>query len=309
MPYFVNLFLIRQRTIFIIIALLIYPLHSQELEPRSLTNIPIGTNFLVFGYGYATGNILLDPALPIEDLESRVHTFIGAYVRPINFFGMSGKVDVIVPWAAGDWEGLLEKEHKQVKRDGFGDPRIRLSFNFLGAPAYTGQFDVAKTKKTVAGASLQIITPFGEYFSDKLINLGSNRWTFRTQIGVAHSFGKWIIEGYSGIWIFTPNNDFWGGFKLEQRPLFTLKLHLIYSLPPNGSWITIGAGYGIGGRALIDDIERDTHISTLRLGLVYAIPLTRGHTIKLGLTSGRRFEKGADFDAIVLSYQYFWGNE
>ena len=293
--------------VLVLFVIFLQSVNAQELEPRSLTNAPVGLNFVLFGYGYANGNTLLDPALPIEDLNSDLHTFFAAYVRAIDFFGMSGKVDVIVPWAAGNWDGIYEGEQTDVKRDGFGDPRIRLSFNFFGSSAYSGPFDASKTSKTMAGASLQIIMPFGENFPDKLINLGSNRWTFRSQAGIAHSIGNWILEGYGGLWIFTPNNNFWGGRRVEQRPLFTLKLHLIYSLPPNGSWIAIGAGYGIGGRAVVDDIERDTHISTLRLGLVYALPLARGHAVKLGLTSGRRFEKGPDFDAIVLSYQYFWG--
>jgi len=228
-------------------------------------------------------------------------------VRAIDFFGMSGKVDVIVPWAAGNWDGIYQGEQTDVKRDGFGDPRIRLSFNFIGAPAYSGSFDTSKTNKTVAGASLQIITPFGENFTDKLINLGSNRWTFRSQAGVAHALGKWILEAYGGLWLFTANNNFWGGSRLRQRPFFTLKVHLIYTLTASGSWIAFGAGYGIGGRAIVNDLERDTRISSLRLGLVYALPLTAGHTIKLGLTSGRRFEKGPDFDALAVSYQYHWG--
>jgi hypothetical protein len=290
----------------ILLVIFTFPLTAQELEPRSLTNVPVGLNFVLFGYGYAYGNTLLDPALPIEDLKSDVHTFFAAYVRTIDFFGMSGKVDVIIPWAAGNWDGMYQGEQTDLKRDGFGDPRIRLSFNFIGAPAYSGSFDAAKTKNTVSGASLQIITPFGENFTDKLINLGSNRWTFRSQVGIAHTIGKWILEAYGGLWLFTANNNFWGGSRLEQRPLFTLKIHLIYSLPAHGSWIAIGTGYGIGGRSIVDDVERDTHISTLRLGLVYALPLVPGHAIKLGLTSGRRFEKGPDFDALAVSYQYYW---
>jgi len=82
---------------------------AQELEPRSLTNVPVGMNFLIGGYGYGNGNTLLDPALPLEDLTSDLHTFIFAYVRAIDFFGMSGKFDVIVPWAAGQWLMALKE--------------------------------------------------------------------------------------------------------------------------------------------------------------------------------------------------------
>jgi hypothetical protein len=101
-------------------------LEAQKLEPRSLINVLVGLNFVLFGHGYANGNTLLDPALPIEDLNSDLHTFIAAYVRPIDFFGMSAKVGSILPWAAGNWDGIYEGEQTDVKRDGFGDRcRIR----------------------------------------------------------------------------------------------------------------------------------------------------------------------------------------
>ncbi len=39
---------------------------SQDLEPRSLSSIPIGVNFAIASYGCSSGNILLDNSLPIE---------------------------------------------------------------------------------------------------------------------------------------------------------------------------------------------------------------------------------------------------
>lgn len=108
---------------------------AQELEPRSLTNVPVGVNFAVVGYGYSAGDILLDPAVPIEDLDAKLHMIVGGYVRSIDFFGRSGKVDVIVPFAAGDWKGVVSGRDSSTVRNGFGDPRVRLSVNFVGAPA------------------------------------------------------------------------------------------------------------------------------------------------------------------------------
>ena len=64
-------------------------------------------NFALVNYTYAQGNILLDPALPIEDLNAKLHTVVGAYLRSIKIFGLAGKVDVILPWASGDWTGKL----------------------------------------------------------------------------------------------------------------------------------------------------------------------------------------------------------
>jgi hypothetical protein len=283
-------------------------IQAQELEPRALTNVPVGTNFVVVGYAYARGNTLLDPALPLENLESRVHTVVGAYVRAISLFGMSGKVDVVVPFAFGNWEGIWQGRDSSRKIDGFGDPRIRLSVNFRGAPALKwgeiGNYD----QGTILGAIVQVIVPVGQYDSSKMINLGSNRWTFRTQIGVSQKLKRWLLEAYAAVWLFTPNNDFWGGFELKQRPLFVGKVHLIRTLQ-NGMWLAIGVGYGAGGRTMIDNAPKDTRISAFRFGVTIARPLGRGHTLKLGLISGARLERGADFDAVALTYQYGWGGK
>jgi len=246
-------------------------------------------------------------AVPIEDLNSHIHAFAGAYVRAISLFGHAGKIDVLVPIAAGDWEGLLEGEKATRKIDGFGDPRVRLSVNFVGAPALRGSEFRSYQQKTIVGASIQVIVPAGQYDPARLINLSSNRWTFRPQIGMSHRRGKWFVESYLGAWFFTTNPDFFGGQKLTQRPLFVGKLHLIRTLTRGGIWVTIGVGYGIGGRTSLDDVPKDTRISTFRFGVALAVPIGIQHSLKFVLDSGVRLERGPDFDAIAVSYQYRWG--
>jgi hypothetical protein len=282
------------------------PLPAQELEPRALVNVPVGTNFVFLGYGYSRGNILLDPAVPIEDLDSRLHAFAAAYVRAIDVFGLSGKLDVIVPFASGEWSGLYEKQAASTSRSGFGDPRVRLSVNFLGAPALRAEEFKDYTQDWISGASVQVIVPIGLYYPEKLINLGSNRWTIRSQIGAAKSFGPWTVEAYTGLWFFTRNPDFFGGNLLEQRPLWTAKVHVVRSFG-KGIWASADLGYGIGGRTKIEGVLRDTRISTFRFGLTLSVPVARQHAIKLYVVSGARVERGPDFDGIGVGYMYFWG--
>lgn len=281
-------------------------LPAQELEPRALINVPVGTNFLFMGYGYAQGNILLDPAIPIEDLDSRLHTLVGAYFRSIDIFGMSGKLDVVLPFVAGDWTGLLEGQAASTSRFGFGDPRVRLSVNFLGAPALKASEFGDYSQKWTVGASVQAIVPVGLYYPEKLLNLGSNRWTIRSQLGALRRFGPWTIEAYTGIWFFTRNPDFFGGHLLEQRPLWTAKIHLVHTFS-NGTWVSADLGYGRGGRSKIQGVFRDTRISTFRFGLTLSVPLTTQHSLKLYVVSGKRVERGADFDGIGIGYSYNWG--
>ena len=285
--------------------LLSAPAQSQELEPRAFTNLPIGMNFAVAGYGYAQGNILLDPAVPIKDLNANLHTFIGAYLRSVKLFGLAGKVDAVVPVAFGDWDGFFNGVDTTRSADGLGDIRFRISLNFLGAPPLNMEEFPNYKPSRISGISLQIITPTGSYNPDRLINLGSNRWAFKPQWGFAKYYKNWIVETYLEAWFFTVNNNFFGGNELKQNPLGAVKVHLIRSLP-NSWWFAIDAGYGLGGKTFLNGEERNTRISSFRFGLNLAVPLGMQHTVRLTAVSGVRLERGPDFDAITFSYQYRW---
>jgi len=278
---------------------------SQELEPRALTNLPIGLNFLVSGYAYSNGNVLLDPTVPIEDLNSNLHSGFVAYARAINFFGLSAKVDAIIPYAIGDWRANVNDVSASLSQKGIGDLRIRFSFNFLGSKAMNiSDFNNYKPKN-ISGISVQVIVPSGNYDSNELINIGSNRWSFKSQWGFAKYFDKWILESYTSLWIFTNNTNFLNGNKLFQRPLFTLKMHFIRKLPKK-MWVSFNFGYGIGGKTEFNGNPRDTKISTARLGLIYALPLAQKHSINFSYVTGIRFKRGPDFDLFSISYQYRW---
>lgn len=297
--------LISRFAILIIFTCSIAVTHAQELEPRSLTNLPDRTSFVILGYGYAAGDILLDPALPIEDMDAKLNTFMGAYVRSLKLLGNSGKLSVILPYATGYWEGKYIGQDSSTSRNGFGDARIGFSYNFIGSPALSMAEYKNYHQKTIFGLNFQVFVPVGQYDDTKLLNLGSNRWTFKTQLGLSQAIKEWTIEAYASIWLFTTNHNFWGGNKLEQNPLYTFKIHLIRSLP-KGVWVAGNGGYGIGGKAYINNEERDTRISAFRFGLTLAVPIAKQHSLKLSLISGRRLEMGPDFDGIAITYQYRW---
>ena len=49
-----------QTIIFAALVGLASGLPAQELEPRAYSNVPIGMNFALAGYGFTEGNVLLD---------------------------------------------------------------------------------------------------------------------------------------------------------------------------------------------------------------------------------------------------------
>jgi hypothetical protein len=93
---------------------------AQDLEPRAYTNVPVGLNFALAGYCYMTGGVIFDPSVPLDNAHINTHGTVLAYARSIKVGGMSGKVDVIVPYA---WlSGTAEFDGQTV---------FRLSLNWV----------------------------------------------------------------------------------------------------------------------------------------------------------------------------------
>jgi hypothetical protein len=62
---------------------------AQSLEPRAYSNLPNGMNFLIVGYAYQQGEVLLDPSLPLKDVSMQIHSAVPAYVRSLDLLGIA----------------------------------------------------------------------------------------------------------------------------------------------------------------------------------------------------------------------------
>jgi hypothetical protein len=151
-------------------------------------------NFLVAGYAYSEGGLLFDPSLPIEDAQLETSSEILAYVRTIDLWGKSGKFDAVVPctWLSGS--AKLDGQPVQREVNGFADPKFRLSVNLTGAPALTLKEFKDYRQDLIIGASLQVSAPMGQYDNTRLVNISSNRWWFKPEVGVSKALGPWILE-------------------------------------------------------------------------------------------------------------------
>lgn len=279
---------------------------AQDLEPRSYTNIPVGLNFLVAGYGYTEGSVLSDPSIPVEDADLRVHSSLLSYARSLDFWGRSGKVDVIVPYASADGSGSFMGEKRQRDISGFADPRFRVSVNLYGAEAMSLKEYADYQQDVILGASLQVAPPLGQYDADKLLNIGTNRWAFRPEIGLSKAWNQLITELAVGAYLYTDNDDFFGGKHREQDPIYSVKTHLIYSLR-NGIWASLDGTYYWGGRTTVDGVRGDDLQENTRVGVTLALPVNRQNSIKLYASTGVSTRFGDDFDLIGVGWQYRWG--
>jgi hypothetical protein len=277
-------------------------LSAQEFQPRTYSITPVGVNYVGLGYGFSSGNVLLDPSIPIEDLDANLHILFARYTRSLSLFNRATKLKVLLPWSSGDWKGIVDGELGRRKDRGFGDVRFALETVLFGGRAMA-KADLSDFKpRTVGGARVLVIVPTGDYDSQELVNLGSNRWTFIPEVGLAQTLGPWTLEGAASAWFFAVNDDFLEGNKLKQNPLFVAKIHIVRTYR-RGIWWVIGVGYGYGGRSNVNGVPRATLQQNLRLTAGLTYPVTARSGVSLALTSGRNAGAGSDFDGVALAYQ------
>ncbi len=279
---------------------------AQDLEPRAYVNTPVGMNFLVAGYGFAEGGVEADPSVPLDNAHIRTNVAVLAYARALDVFGMSGKFDVIVPYAWASGHAEYNGQAKERSISGFGDPRFRFSVNFYGAPALSLPEFSKYEQDLIVGATLQVTPPLGQYDGTKLLNIGANRWAIRPELGASKALGPFTLEIATDVTFYTDNDNFFGGRHLEQDPIYSVQGHVVYRLR-SGIWMAVDGNYYFGGRTTTDGVRGNDLQQNSRFGLTLALPVNKHNSVKLYGSTGVSTRTGSDFDAVGLAWQYRWG--
>jgi hypothetical protein len=282
------------------------PARAQDIEPRAYSNAPVGVNFLIAGYAYTRGGLSFDSAIPITNANLNTSNVVLAYAKVLDLWGKSGKFDVIVPytWLSGsaDYQG----EPVQRTVSGVANSAFRLSVNLYGAPALTLKEFADWEQDLIIGASLQVWAPWSQYDSSKIVNIGTNRWSFKPEVGISKAVGPWTLELQAAATFFTDNPDFFGGNTRSQDPFYSLQGHLIYGFR-SGIWASVDATYFAGGRTTINGVLNNDLQRNWRAGATLALPVDRATSIKFYASSGVAARTGNNYDLIGIAWQYRWG--
>jgi len=298
--------LYRNKLFSVVIAVLLFSnANAQDLDPRRYTNIPVGQNFLALAFVYSEGDVNFSSSVPLTDAKIRVDGPALAYLRTFSIAGKSASVDILLPYACVAGSALLNGERASREVCGLADTALRVSYNFIGAPA-TELREFARRKRTnVVGASVQIGMPTGQYDADKLLNIGANRWYIKPEIGVSIPVNKWSFEFAAGVRIFTDNSDFLGDVNLAQDPLYNIQSHVIYDLTPR-QWVSLDANYFFGGDTFQDDVPSAARQNNSRLGLTWTVGLNSKHLLKFLAHTGVIGRVSNDSDTFTVAWSYRW---
>jgi hypothetical protein len=279
---------------------------AQDLEPKAYSASPTDVVFIVAAASRLTGGLVFDPTVPIKDVDGRFGAGVLAGGYTFGLFGKLALVTAAVPFASGEFSGLVNENAQTITRTGFTDTRFKLSVNLVGNPAMRARAFAKAPRKTIVGTSLTVTAPSGEYDGSKLINLGTSRWAFKPEVGVAVPAGHWDFDAYVGVWLFTANDNFYpGGLMRTQDPVVALQAHASYTFRPR-LWVAIDSTWYAGGSAVVEGGEPGTGMNNSRLGATVSLPVGRSQAFKVSYSSGVSVRTGTNFRSLSVGWQWLW---
>jgi hypothetical protein len=162
--------------------------------------------------------------------------------------------------------------------------------------------------RTLVGASLTVAPPLGQYDNTKIINLGTNRWSIKPEIGLSRAAGRWVVEFMAGVWLFTDNTDFAGGHTRAQDAIPSAQVHLTYRFSRR-TWLAGDANFYRGGTTAVDgrrglDLQKNS-----RVGATFSWAIDQHNSIRASFSRGAYTTIGADFTSLAVGYNYAWARQ
>lgn len=289
--------------------------YTQDLAPRAYVVTPMHSNAVTLTYSYSNGDVLLNGVVPITNSSGRIHVAVISYFHTFRFFGRSANVTASLPYGFGDFKGTVMTNETTAHLSGLLGTSFRLSVNLFGGPA----MDVPEFRKwrhkTLLGASLKVTPPTGQYDPTKLINLGTNCWSFKPELGYSHRVNRWVFDAYGGVYFFTTNHDYFSRNQYSpgtntqfQTPIGSFEGHLSRDFRPR-LWASLDSNFWVGGVTKINGVENSATLQkNSRIGATVSVPvpMSKHQSLKVSYSNGAYVRYGGDFRNFSIAWQYSW---
>ena len=233
---------------------------AQDLAPRAYLITPTHSNAIAVSYSFFVGNIEFEGTAPITGATAEISVPIVSYYHSFNFFGHSSNFTASLPYGLGNFHGNVIGAETEAYRSGLVAPSLRVSANIIGGKAMDRNEFPQWQQTRILGASFRLVPLAGQYDPTKLINLGSNRWAFKPEIGYSERWRHWIVDVYGGDWFFTANSEFFSHNTFSattnmqrQSPIASLETHLSYDFRPR-LWILLDGNFWFGGSTKLNGV-------------------------------------------------------
>ena len=258
-------------------------------------------------YDYVRADESIDRSIVIEGAHLNLNQWTISYMRYFNLFGRMAWVSPSIPLAV--LNGTVTGTNVNGSIAGAGDSSYEFAWLLKGGPALSPEEFEKYKPATVIGVSLNVTAPTGLYRADKILNLGSDRWSFRPEIGLSHPFGpeqKWAVDAYANTYIYTDNTSYRGKEILRQGPLPAFEGHLSYAFRENvvGSF---DARYSFRGDTSIDGVGQSDSQKNFVVGTEWIVSLNNKNQFTVIFEKAAVHVNGPAATGIALRYDYYWG--
>jgi hypothetical protein len=280
---------------------------AQFTDPRNYENTPIDTNQLQVSYTYVHANASIDTSLVVAGARFDLNQGIIDYTR---YFGLLHRMmwaEATMPIA--NLSGSIRGTNVQGSVTGAGDTSYTVAMLVSGGPALTEAEFADHHPTTTLGASLATIAPTGLYESNKILNLGSNRWSFKPEVALSNPFGpeqKFEFDAYVNAYLYTDNTSYHGKQRLSQEPMPGVEGHLSYSFNDK-FWASLDARYSFHGTTFVNRISQNDAQQNLIGGSELSVSLTRRNSLVLKFSKALVHQNGPSLTGFSMAYDYTWG--
>lgn len=280
---------------------------AQFTDPHSYDNAPVDINQIEIGYGYSRQDSSLDTSRVVSGAKFTLHEGAIDYTRYFGIFKRLAWVEATVPLAG--LGGTVEGTVIQSSIVGTGDSSYSAGILLKGGPALSVvEFEEHKPTNTL-GVSFAVTAPTGLYSSDKILNLGSNRWSFRPEIGLSHPFGpqqRWQLDTYANADLFTDNISYRGREILGQEALVGLEEHISYSFTDRlmGSF---DMRYSFRGSTSVDGVGQDDSQRNFIVGGELNFSVNPQNSLIFEIAEVPVHQNGPTLTGFAVKYDYSWG--
>jgi hypothetical protein len=280
---------------------------AQFTDAHSYDNTPAGVNQVEFGYTFVRANASIDPSLIIAGAKLDLNQGTIGYTRYLGLFHRLAWVEATVP-AAG-LSGSVTGTNINRSISGLGDSGCALSMLVKGGPALTVPQFKDYRPTTVVGVSLAITAPTGAYDPNRILNLGSDRWSFKPEIALSQPFGpdgKWQLDMYGNVYFFTDNTTYRGKEILRQQPLPGLEGHISYSFNDR-LWASFDARYSFRGTTFVEGVDQGNPQRNVVLGSEMSVSINARNSLLIEFAKAAVHHNGPAISGVSVKYDYMWG--